>query len=184
MSANINSETGIRYGVIQAHSVPLLYDEIYSCGTDESYLAWKKDRIAELLSLLQTKDADELANYICEHGRREKARVTAEEIIKDLDDSEPTNDDAEAVFDNLDLNEQFECDESEYSYEDKEGNQFLIGYLGGAPLIWCIKTNRVVHVKSLCSPCVPNAGDLDSGLTDDESGYACYGVPTEYEGDE
>lgn len=73
----------------------------------------------------------------------------------------------------------YESDESEYSYEDREGNKFLMSYLGGAPLIWCIKTSRIVKVHSLCSPCVPNAGDLSSG--EDENGYECYGIPDQYQ---
>jgi hypothetical protein len=78
------------------------------------------------------------------------------------------------------LNDYLECDECEYSLEDSSGNQFLLGYLGGAPLIWCIKTDTIVYVKSLCSPCVPNAGDLDSGITTEHNGYACYGIPAQY----
>jgi len=117
MTANINTETGIRYGVISANNARWLANDIYDYGENLTRLG---------------------------------------------------------------LNEQFGDNECEYGYVDSDGNQFLLGYLGGSPLIWCIKTNTIVYVKSLCSPCVPNAGDLDSGLTDEHNGYACYGVPTHY----
>lgn len=86
---------------------------------------------------------------------------------------------AEEIVDNFEW-DNYECDESEYSYTDPKGNKFLLGYLGSAPIIWCVETDTLTYVKSLCSPCVPNAGDLDSGF--DPHGMKCYGIPSEYAG--
>ena len=70
------------------------------------------------------------------------------------------------------------AEEEEFRYTDSAGNEFLLGYLGGAPLIWCILTDKIVHARQ-CSPCVPDAGDLNSL---DPYGFACYGVPVSYQG--
>jgi hypothetical protein len=144
MAANINAETGIRYGVIDARDVPLLDDEIFTNGTDETFEAHRRDCIKQIAAVL-----DELGQRNCER--------TATDIV-----------------DNFEW-DRYEADELEHTYIDSDGNKFLRSHLGGAPLIWCIKTDRIVKVRSLCSPCVPNAADLNSGESDD--GYECYGIP-------
>ena len=53
------------------------------------------------------------------------------------------------------------------------GVKYEISWLGGAPLLWAIES-PVISKAKLCSPCAPNAGDLNS-LDDD--GYECYGIP-------
>ena len=73
------------------------------------------------------------------------------------------------------INENKDC--PDYSYRDSEGNEFMVSYLGSAPLIWCLKTDKIVKAR-LCSPCVPNAGNLSE--LDDEYGEKCYGVPDKY----
>lgn len=54
-----------------------------------------------------------------------------------------------------------------------DGVKYEISWLGGAPLLFVLKS-PVISKAKLCSPCVPNAGDLDSL---DEDGYECYGIP-------
>lgn len=176
MTANINTETGIRYGVINAYNARWLAGEIYDYGENLTYQQYEEEKIKEISSILESKDISALEAFIQENCFTYDMDVETE--AKEILEEEL---DAESVFDRLGLNEQFgEYNECEYGYEDSDGNQFLLGYLGGSTLIWCIKTNRIVYVRSLCSPCVPNAGDLDSGLTDEHNGYACYGVPTQY----
>jgi hypothetical protein len=179
---NVNKETEIRYGVTNGHNAQWLLDVIYDNGDDLTYAAYKQEMLKQIKSILDEMNEESLALFVWEHTRYnvEDAIIEAKDILEEQGGDTTTDSDAEGVFDRLELNENYECDEAEYSYTDSDGNQFLLGYLGGAPLIWCIKTNRIVRVKSLCSPCVPNAGDLDSGLTDDDSGYACYGIPAEY----
>jgi len=173
--ANINTETGIRYGVISAYNAHWLLEEIYDYGENLTYQQYEEEKIKEISSILEDKDIEALKAFIQENCFTYDMNVETE--AKNIIEEELG---ANSVYDRLGLNELFECDECEYGYEDPDGNQFLLGYLGGSPLIWCIKTNTIVYVKSLCSPCVPNAGDLDSGLTDEHNGYACYGVPTQY----
>jgi len=46
---------------------------------------------------------------------------------------------------------------------------------------WIITTSPYyAYVKSLCSPCVMNAGDLDSGPAQKKSGYKTYCLPKEF----
>lgn len=148
MIANINSKTGIRYGVINANDVPWLLEEIVENGVNETWEAFKKERIEE---------AEELVAKWEEYGL-----TNAEDL-------------AEQLFDETDWGI-YEVYEEEYSHTDADGNQFLLGYLGGAPLIWCIKTDKIAHARE-CSPCVPNAGDLNN---QEEGGFECYGVPDTY----
>ena len=67
-----------------------------------------------------------------------------------------------------------------------EGVHYLITYLGGAQILY-VTQGPLGAAHSQCSPCVPNAGDLDSGFTLDteERGdrldaYECYCVPRDW----
>ena len=178
MSANINEKTGIAYGVVQGNNAPTLLETIFDNGNDDSYDAAKKEKINEILALLEGGDEDSLAHFINEHAHKDKVEslAAAKEFLSEQGDETPSEDDAEAIFDSLNIGEHWESDENNYSYDDGKGNKFIMTYLGGAPLIYCIETTCIVQVKSLCSPCVPNAGDLDSGLVE-SGGYECYGIP-------
>jgi hypothetical protein len=55
-----------------------------------------------------------------------------------------------------------------------EGVKYMISHLGGAPLLWIMESPHMT-TAGLCSPCVPNAGDLSS--TGD---YECYGMPLDW----
>lgn len=52
--------------------------------------------------------------------------------------------------------------------------RILLGELGGQSLLWVLHSPHITRAR-LCSPFVPNAGDLDS-ITPD-SMYECYNVP-------
>jgi len=71
---------------------------------------------------------------------------------------------------------------SEDFYDDEPIHEFEIDgvkgrttWLGGALLVWIFESPFQTHAQ-LCSPCVPNCGDLDH-LMSDEGGYPCYDVP-------
>ena len=57
-----------------------------------------------------------------------------------------------------------------------EGVEGRTTWLGGALLVWVFESTHMTHAK-LCSPCVPNCGDLDNLQDEDEGGYPCYDVP-------
>lgn len=66
-------------------------------------------------------------------------------------------------------------DEPEYEGE-YGGVKYQIFYLGGAPHLMVLHSPHIVKAR-LCSPCIPNAGDLDSL---DDSGCDTYGVPADW----
>jgi hypothetical protein len=181
-TTNTNVATGIRYGVIQGNSVPDLLDDIFTNGDSLTYAAWKRDTIKQIAALLEDEEmtAGDLAEHFHEcgayvgHGKDRDTRE-AESALEEISDGADATEIATAVVDNLQWdNANFE--EEEYEYTDRNGAEYLLSYLGGAPLIWVIKSPHIVYARSLCSPCVPNAADLDSGLTTEEEGYQCYGL--------
>lgn len=70
-----------------------------------------------------------------------------------------------------------EIEESEWSLETDD-MKLRISWLGGAPLLWVLESPHRAAV-SLCSPCVPNAGDLNNKVPLG-TGFACYDVPTDW----
>ena len=68
---------------------------------------------------------------------------------------------------------EFEPDGAPFEYE---GLTVGVSLLGGAPLLWVYKSPHTAKAR-LCSPCVPNAGDLDNL---DEDGYETYTVPKDW----
>lgn len=74
-----------------------------------------------------------------------------------------------------------EC--SDRFYDDEPVHKFEIDgvkgqttWLGGALLVWIFKS-PVISTVRLCSPCVPNAGNLDNP---DPDGYQAYDVPLDW----
>lgn len=145
---NTNPETGIRYGIISANNIdPDVMQIIWLEGTD---LHWQ-DRAAEI--------RDEVMN-----------------------DEECSPDDKDAEI------ERRLQDESDGWYDDEPVHSFELscpGYgvvhgrttwLGGGQLVWIFKSPFLTKAK-LCSPCVPNAGDLNNP---DVDGYECYDVPNDW----
>lgn len=149
MPPNVNPETGIRYGIISANSLdPEVVHEIQSLGVDRYHEA----RVEEL------RDA---VRHAC------KDYVRSDEIASVVD----------LAVENMD---DFMDDEPIHSFEiDCPGYGPVIGqttWLGGALMIWVFKSP--FHAAfDLCSPCVPNCGNLDSRNPD---GYQCYDVPNDW----
>ncbi len=70
--------------------------------------------------------------------------------------------------------QEFYNDEPIHEFE-LDGVKGRTTWLGGALLVWIFESPFQTHTQ-LCSPCVPNCGDLDN-LMSDEGGYPCYDVP-------
>lgn len=67
-----------------------------------------------------------------------------------------------------------ECYELDTHHID--GLRLQLTYLGGAAMVWVFESPHKTHAR-LCSPCVPNCGDLDS---QDAGGFECYTLPVEW----
>lgn len=149
---NTNIDTGIRFGIVSANSLHGdVIDEIQQYGTD---VHWD-DAVSELRERMAAEWADE---------------------GKSSDDDEFTEAFEEAVED---LGNSWMDDEPVHEYETQQCS-VMTTWLGGAMMVWVFKSPYIVKAR-LCSPCVPNAGDLDS--KDKEDGFDCYDVPPEWYAD-
>lgn len=137
MEANVNPETGVRYGVVALASLQdWVFEEFFNDGVNQSM----EDAVLEWESEHPDFDEDEKQTFI----------------------------------DYLDI------EEATYVLV-KDDMQLMMSYLGGAPLVWVIKSPHRTSTR-LCSPCVPNAGDLDAK---DKGGceggfFECYDLPADW----
>lgn len=164
MTANINVETGIAYGVVSGNSVPYLLDDIFSSGDSLTYAAYKEE-LAE--------DVSRALENVLENRAR-----GAKDIVEGIDIDEIV----ESLLDSG-LNDQIEFDEEEHEYSETvivDGAErevhYLQSFLGGAPLIWVTESPYLARAAG-CSPCVPGAGDLDSIYGPGDEGTFCYCIP-------
>lgn len=179
---NVNPETGIRYGVISANNVPELHNTIITCGDSQSWNNFQSELRDDVQAILDTQDEEKeaaIAKFLddrdIEYGHeREELK---ESLLEQISENENSEDTLDLIVENLSERSHWECDQEEYEYET-ETESYYLGYLGGAPLIWVYKSPELTKVR-LCSPCIPNGGDLDSP---DPNGEECYAVPVEWFG--
>lgn len=158
MLSNINAETGIRYGVISAASIdPEIIDMIEMNGDNLSaHAALEQIRIN--------------VNEACNAGT-----VTEEDFDAEVDRR---------------MSEWHEGAEEEVYRFVEYGDDGLIdveihtGWLGGARHLFVIRSPYMCFAAP-CSPCVPNAGNLDDRRVLAEDGQtvdavACYDVPPDW----
>lgn len=175
---NTNSETGIRFGVIYANRVPWLHEEIVTNGDSITYRNFQQ-ALADRVRYALTEEDGDLKDVLDDYYMRDHAQ---EEILQYVNEyqgdwsEQEIEEVSEQIIEELN-NSGVTCfDEEEYEYE-KDDEQYLLSFQGGAPTIWVIKSPVMTKTR-LCSPCVPNAGDLSS--PDPEDGYECYAVPIEW----
>lgn len=188
---NTNPETGVRYGVISANSLDpdlvelLMYGD---CAVDETYEQAFKDAESEYGAEVEALyDEAETAANETDPGMSDYDRdCFIETHVEDALARMGYCDADDLVACKLsEFAEMFQCDEPHITgkYDDIE---YQVTWLGGAPLVWVLK-GPIGSVRSLCSPCVPGAGDLDSGFVGgdtvppiDFEGYECYVVPSNW----
>lgn len=177
---NINPDTGVRYGVIALRSLdPDLAHDLWVGGVDNVYAGAYTEAKAEALHRLDLmyEDAEIAAAEVDGNmsagdredfiGRRVQAHLNSLGAVDEED------------FIEMALDEFSDCFQTDMvnitgTYE---GVDYMITELGGAELLWVLK-GPIGGVRSLCSPCVPNAGDLDSGFEVGVTlGHECYVVP-------
>lgn len=150
MTANINPETGVRYGIISADSLdPEIVDEIQQRGTDVHFLDAQADLVAGIAMACD--------NFL-RSSQIEKLTDRAQDMLADVwQDDEPVRE------------------------FDLQGVKGRTTWLGGALHVWVFES-PVTGVYRLCSPCVPNCGDLNSpaDVLRDKVGEICYDVPNDW----
>ena len=150
---NFNQETGYPYGVIQGNHVPELLDDITTAGDD---LTWEA-----LVAQIRKEVGEAIKEALDPYAVNPERLIDA--MLEVLDDG---------IGDYVEPPE-----ERQYVHSEKlpEGEiKYLVGWLGGAPLIWVTESPFLAWCRP-CSPCVPGAGDLDS-LTDREGGILVHSL--------
>lgn len=170
-------ETGIRYGCVYLNSLDYetaqwLWDDAENLSEAEAY--------AELKSEIE-RDAESI---------EEEVRIAAaERDYAMLSNDRYMEDEVEAAYNRLGYDDRDDYIDTRLEREFErieidepilagacEGVRYEISWLGGAPLLWVLESPIISKAK-LCSPCCPNAGDLNN-LDDD--GYECYGIPADW----
>ena len=150
--ANINPVTQIRFGVISGNSIdPDILDRLYDIAYNAVYQIAKfqfmKDYANERDFEYHDMSADELENAL------------ADEFIE-----------FSGELDHFTESVCIEEPSGEFNYDKVIGS---FSYLGGAPIVFVSESEYLTNA-ALCSPCVPNAGDLDNKGAD---GVECYDIP-------
>ena len=149
MNTNVNPETEVRYGIISAQSLhDDVIQEIQSSGRD---IHWE-EAIAEIKAEAHTQYADGTLEA-CDD------ETNLEDIIEDRI---------------VNMGDKFFDEEPVHEFEI-DGVKGRTTWLGGAMLVWVFFSPYTTYRK-LCSPCVPNCGDLDSPV-DWLAGNLMYDVP-------
>lgn len=193
------SITGVRYGVIACNSLDSDLEHELFYGTDARDVSYFDAR---------QEEESRISNEICEIcDDAENAAAEVDGLMTEADHAAFVADHVEASFERMGFTDADDYREHRLSvfnedYEDSEpviegryeGIDYRIQWLGGAPLLWVI-AGPEGYARSLCSPCVPNAADLDSGFVldseiprdssgfpteDPENPYLCYCVPRDW----
>ena len=151
-SANINRETGIRFGAISGNSLDLdvlcdLQERAFCLEYEAALCDYLKRRLLNVQTLV-----------VGDH-------LTSNQLV-DLCDEKGIDPDIECFAD------LFYSEEPSGTIEH-DGLIVTFSWLGGCPLI-IVNESPFVASAVPCSPCVPNAGDLDNL---DPEGVECYTVP-------
>lgn len=163
MTANINPDTNIPYGIIKIDAIDsdVLHDLLYVKGRDISYDAALEEHLAQKRREHEAA-MEELAIKRAETGEdRENPNIGEDDPEFDED------------FETQEFAEHYQCDEP-VTQGEYQGVKYQTTWLGGALMLYVFESPVLTKCRP-CSPCVPNAGDLDS--TGD---YLAYGVPVEW----
>ena len=170
---------GIRYGIISANSLDqdLVHDLLYHIGEDLTY-AEAELEASNIAECEAENIEEEVRIAIAEAGGftdREYEDVIEEWVEKAYKD---LGYDGREDYIQRRIEEQMDnyyCEEpvTAFTYEGVKGQTT---WLGGALLLW-IFDSPYTGTFQLCSPCVPNACNLDQP---ENGGYAGYTVPTHW----
>ena len=112
-----------------------------------------------------------LASWVFDEFFHHGTNDSYEAALKEFKDENP-----DATDEDIDtFNDEYYGEEENYSL-DKDGLKLGLSYLGGAPLVWVFQSPHTTRAR-MCSPCVPNAGDLNNRESD---GVECYTLPDEW----
>ena len=155
MSANVNLETGIRFGIIAANSLdPEVVNDIQMNGKD---VHWEEAKVDISIGIKRV-----CGDYMSDRDADDVADLAVERMSDHFEQDEPVHE-----FD-------IECP----GYGRVKGRTT---WLGGALMVWIFES-PFTGLFRLCSPCVPGACDLDSPVNAlrDKIGEIGYDVPADW----
>lgn len=160
MIPNVNPKTGIPYGYISSRSLnsDLVDDLLHGNGGVKNFV-------------------DHSWNNVIEQTASERGFTKEKPKQGDIKGWETWLSEAKDFLEGQDPNwgQDIETEESCVSGE-LDGVHYQSSWLGGA-LNFCITESPVTGSYSQCSPCCPNAGDLD---TPNPGGFDVYDVPEDW----
>ena len=160
---NQNDETGIHYGAIHQNSLsPDAFDQVWQEARDLSHEAAVEEMKEEIAGLMDLSDdcipdtIQSIFKYI--HLKQDDKDEIAE-IASTSSDDLPNAERASMIWDIVEqqFNDRYECDDRSWLYESQ-------GYVLRDCLqysVFVINSPYFTYAPA-CSPCCPNAGDLDS----------------------
>ena len=163
---NTNPNTGIRYGIIAVNSlIPDIWDDIYALPSD-TYTDALADACKRLWSEIDSAidDLSEIPDFVGE-GLDDDADI---DTLLDIA--------GQLGIDTREFDPEYWQFEEETRSGKIDGIDVALTWLGGAPMLFVFESPYIVRAR-LCSPCVPNAGDLDNAEPD---GFECYGLPADW----
>jgi len=171
MTANINPDTGIAYGYISANALDSdLVSELQMNGTDVYY--------AEALEEAQKEAAnnDEVQAEYVDSGQCAEAQWTrADEDERFWATLAWVKENWEGSRREQEFNDSYQPDEPIHE-GTHEGVKYRTSWLGGALNVWIFESPHITHSARRASPCVPNAGILDTLDRD----VTAYDVPEDW----
>jgi len=193
--SNVNPTTGIRYGLIDGADAPGLEEWIFDHGVDEEYSAFRATMLDSFVAIMKQASSATLSRLLSAVCDVDGVTIddpdelhTIKEVLVEILTWEATNNiytqisQAERLFNSMIGQDLITYTSNEFTtYTADDGINFFRMTTDRGNTIWCLNTSKIVYANRLCGPCMPNAGDLNSGITDiKEEGYECYGVPDNY----
>jgi hypothetical protein len=161
---NIDTATGIRYGVISQHSIaPEASEDISSGGENLTYAAAVREAKETIARALRGPlDEFGVLPYVSKYAPTDRQKTEQNKTLDSI---------VESVWDDIeqDFNDQYQPDSETYRYES-DGYVLETTDLG----VYVIKSPFFTFC-TFCSPCCPGAGDLDSPNADGVKTY-CLGA--------
>lgn len=181
MRPNYNEELGYPYGVHQGNRgmlLPAVVEDVMDNGRNLCWEQYIEDAKRTFCSFLREDyEEDGIENVVS--GALKAINLEADpslvgDLVECFDDlTGPACDEAWEIV-AQEINDLYDVNEDVYLYEDEEeGVRLSSSCLGGGRLVFVEKSPWVCSV-SMCSPCVPGAGDLD---TPNEGGFDVLCLP-------
>jgi hypothetical protein len=172
MIPNYNEKRGYHFGIFDLRNHEWLGEEFCISGTDLRYDDLLTDIDKALATIDDTEDVDKIGDVLRTLDIFYNADIVAEaiEAVEGCGDMQLDSDREvalDALMDIINHRDLYQHEEAPMGLSCDDGSNLLLSYLGGAPLVTVVDSEWVTEC-AVCSPCCPQAGDLDS-----EGSFTC-----------